>query len=74
MFTNGFEKRANFLKQIGGTVKSMISPSTKSMANVGAKTMAPKVLATRLDKSPVTSEWGLRQGLKSGAVRYADIK
>lgn len=80
MFTKGFLKTAGFWSNAGQTFKKGLNLMTESSATSKAikpatsATRGSGVLAKRVDGSKVTSDWGLRQGVRSGAVRYGDIK
>lgn len=71
MFTCGFKKVA-FIGKLVNAVKT-IKPTQAGTQVRNVKLPAAKPLATRVDGSKVTTDWGLKQGLKSGSVRYADI-
>jgi hypothetical protein len=69
MFVGGFEKVA-FI----GKLLSKIKPGNALSAAAKSTPTVNKPLAyRRIDKKPVTTDWGLKQGLKSDNVRYADI-
>ena len=69
MFVDGFEKVA-FI----GKLLSKIKPKDAISAATKATPTVTKPLAfRRIDKTPVTTDWGLKQGVKNDTVRYADI-
>lgn len=80
MFTKGFQKTAGFWSNAGQAIKKgygLMTGSTVANAAVKPGTAAVKratgPLARRVDGSAVTTEWGLKQGVKSGAIRYGDV-
>lgn len=74
MFTPAFEKTAGFFDATAKMFRKPLANAGKAIASPAASAVTKPALATRLDGSAVTSNWGLKQGVRSGSIRYSDIK